>query len=241
METIPGEGRGSSVNEREGVKPGNKTGRQVIEATETLSGSYSVLKQLRVAEKTQQGSLKARTSGFASGEKDPSGEISLGVGHNSKAHAFLHNRPTTFATEGTPIEISRCTSLSDLTIDSDHHNYDFAALKSKLGPDTTDTAGHDDVDGNRAPTSGNTFITTVCIEEGMRQLKTGGRENANDGLGPGTERSSVKNKKEPTPKLPSSPHDVQVSDLQLTGSFLLHNYLFWSPHISFDLLVLFCK
>ena len=45
---------------------------------------------------------------------------------------FAQSKPTTFHTEGTPIEISRCTSLSDLTIDSESKSFEFCALTGKL-------------------------------------------------------------------------------------------------------------
>jgi len=45
------------------------------------------------------------------------------------------SKPTVFHTEGTPIEISRCTSLSDLTIDSEPKSMEFSALKGKLTQD----------------------------------------------------------------------------------------------------------
>lgn len=93
--------------------------RQVINTVETLNESYSVKKQLRVNE---------RRSQPASRPPDPEGAQS----GQAKVRAFLQNGPVSYNVENTPIEMSRATSLSNLTVDSGPDTYDFSALHRRI-------------------------------------------------------------------------------------------------------------
>ncbi|XP_078488488.1 uncharacterized protein LOC778909 isoform X1 [Ciona intestinalis] len=109
----------------------SKTCRDVIKTVETLNESYSVKKQLKVFEKQRTDVTTPTTS------QSPCNVASRlvpfpSMSNNVKVQAFLQSRPNTFMTEGTPVEMSCSTSLSNITIESGSDNYDFAQLQKRM-------------------------------------------------------------------------------------------------------------
>ena len=97
-----------------------QSSKEVQKTVETLDPSYSVKK----TQKNMQKNLEHL-------EKSSDNLLQLpAVVDDAKVTAFLHARPTTFATEGTPVELSRCTSLSNITMDSE--KYEFTEMKRKM-------------------------------------------------------------------------------------------------------------
>lgn len=95
--------------------------REVIQTVETLNETYSVMKQLRANEKQTQDQPTSQA---------PQTQL---PSNQAKVQAFLHQGgPISYAIEGTPVEMSRCTSLSNLTMDSGPDTYDFGALQRKM-------------------------------------------------------------------------------------------------------------
>ena len=88
------------------------------------------------------------------------------------AKSSLHCKPTTFNTEGTPIEISRCTSLSDLTIDSEPKNFEFSALKGRLTQDAT--AQVSEQDGNPAASNDRSVTELASVKQADEVMKVSG-------------------------------------------------------------------
>lgn len=143
----------------------DKPGHQVKQTAETLETTYSVMKHLHFSEKTQSEFEKNLYLTPSMARVETCGPSVMGL--NMKTSTFLPNKPTSFATEGTPIEISRCTSLSDLTIDSDQHNYDFAALKNKM---SFGKAEGKDLRDQQLSDSRNISTTMVSIEKEMKDM-----------------------------------------------------------------------
>ena len=138
MAKVPGgsseseDATGSNLKERNDdeqleISPKNKPSREVMKTVETLDETYSVRKRLRSADKqSMEVNERKDISSKCVRENFPV------IGQHAKVQAFLQSKPTTFATEGTPAEISRCTSLSDLTIESESKSFEFGALKHRL-------------------------------------------------------------------------------------------------------------
>ncbi|XP_076813622.1 uncharacterized protein LOC143460114 isoform X2 [Clavelina lepadiformis] len=124
-ETIP-----SKPEEKEEIIANGQRSRHIMKTVETLGHSYSVKKQLRTTDKVDVSDKATSWEPASSTDSFVNSSIPM-MSNKSKVQAFLQSRPTTYNTEGTPIEMSRSTSLSNLTVESGTENYNFSALQNR--------------------------------------------------------------------------------------------------------------